>query len=72
MISEVNLYCKKCGGTKYIGDEYHALGDMWVDVTCIKCSHSVDIRVSEMKQILSKLSKAKRTYSQRKSQNANG
>lgn len=71
MISEVNLYCKKCGGTKYIGDEYYALGDMWVDVTCIKCSHSTDIRVNEMKEILSKISKAKRTSVQRRSNNAN-
>jgi hypothetical protein len=52
-----NLKCKKCGGLKYIGDEYHALDRMWVDITCIQCSHSVDIEVEKLQKFLSKLKK---------------
>lgn len=51
----LNLKCKNCGGLKYIGDEYHALDKMWVDVTCIQCSHSVDIEVERLNKFLNKL-----------------
>lgn len=54
-----NFKCKKCGGMKYIGDEYHALDRLWVDITCIQCSHSVDIEVSKLIEFLNKIQKAK-------------
>lgn len=44
---------------KYIGDEYHAMDKMWVDVTCLNCSHSVDIEVSRLEEFLRKLQTAK-------------
>lgn len=56
----VNLKCSHCGGLKYIGDEYHALDRVWVDVTCIKCSHSVDVEVEKLYKLLEKLKEHKK------------
>lgn len=53
--ASIHLKCANCGGLKYIGDEYHALDRMWVDVTCINCAHSVDIEVSKLTSFLKKL-----------------
>lgn len=54
----VRLKCKNCGGLKYIGDEYYAMGVYWVDVTCIACSHSKDIEVTKLYKFLYKLKMA--------------
>ncbi len=51
--------CKKCGGFKFIGEEYYAFGAYYVDVTCIKCADSKDIEVSELNKILSQLNNQK-------------
>jgi len=59
-----NFRCKKCGGMKYIGDEYHALDRLWVDVTCIQCAHSVDIEVSKLREFLSNFQKVKNVNKQ--------
>jgi hypothetical protein len=53
----VRLTCSSCGGAKYIGEEYYALGDTWVDVTCIKCGHSADIKVNDLHKMLEKIKK---------------
>jgi predicted nucleic-acid-binding Zn-ribbon protein len=52
----VKLKCAKCGGMKYIGEEFHFAGEMWVDVTCINCSHTADIEVNKLNNLLQKLS----------------
>jgi len=49
---------------KYIGDEYHALDRLWVDVTCIQCAHSVDIEVSKLREFLSNFQKVKNVNKQ--------
>lgn len=58
--ASVRFPCSKCGGLKLVGDDYFALGETWVDITCIKCSHSKDISVSELDALLEKINKAKR------------
>lgn len=40
---------------KYIGEEYHSLGELWVDVTCIQCAHSVDIEVNRLNAFIEKI-----------------
>ena len=49
------MRCAKCGGRKYIGDQYYSLGHYWVDVTCIQCGHSADIQVNKLNKILEKM-----------------
>jgi RNase P subunit RPR2 len=56
----VQWTCKKCGGMKYIGEEYYMLSEYWVDVTCIKCGHSVDIEVKRLNALLEKLESMKK------------
>jgi predicted nucleic-acid-binding Zn-ribbon protein len=51
------MRCKFCGGAKFIGEEYYAFGEVWVDVTCIKCAHSKDIEKKKLDDFLEKLSK---------------
>lgn len=60
MVVRTNLFlkCKKCGGRKYIGEEYYAMGTMYVDVTCIHCAHSRDIAVHKLEIFIKKLEKA--------------
>jgi len=53
--SDVYMRCIKCGGRKYIGEQYYSLGQYWVDVTCIKCGHSADIQVDKLNKILEKI-----------------
>jgi hypothetical protein len=30
---------------------------MWVDITCLKCSDSIDIRVADLNDLISKINK---------------
>lgn len=58
MISKkVRLKCKKCGGLKFVGDQYHAFGTYYVDVTCVVCSDSVDIEVAKLEKLIEALEK---------------
>lgn len=50
-----NFRCSSCGGMKYVGDPYFAMQKYWVDVTCIKCAHSVDIEITKLNRLLGKL-----------------
>jgi transcription elongation factor Elf1 len=50
-----NFRCSNCGSMKYVGDPYFAMQRYWVDVTCIKCAHSVDIEITKLNRLLSKL-----------------
>jgi len=50
-----NFRCVKCGGMKYVGDPYYAMQRHWVDITCIKCSHSSDIELKKLNRILKAL-----------------
>jgi hypothetical protein len=42
---------------KFVGEEYHAFSEMWVDITCLKCSDSTDIRVVDLNNLISKINK---------------
>jgi len=53
----INWICKRCGGTKYIGEQYYSLGELWVDVTCIQCAHSVDIEVAKLEKFIEQTQK---------------
>lgn len=55
----VRFTCSKCGGVKTVGEDYYAFGEVWVDITCIKCSDTKDITTVELDSLLSKLKKAK-------------
>jgi hypothetical protein len=55
----VNWKCNKCGGSKYIGEQYYSNEELWVDVTCIQCSHSVDIEVSKLEKFIEQTKKRK-------------
>jgi transcription elongation factor Elf1 len=50
-----NFRCSNCGGMKYVGDPYFAMQRYWIDVTCIKCAHSVDIEINRLNSLLSKI-----------------
>lgn len=50
------LKCAKCGGLKFVGEEYYAYGTYYVDVTCVVCSDTKDITVEALKSFLKKLS----------------
>lgn len=56
----VKWTCKQCGGLKYIGNEFYMLSEYWVDVTCIKCGHSVDIQVNRLNRLIEKLERMKK------------
>jgi len=62
--ASVRFTCSKCGGIKTVGEDYYALGEMWVDITCIKCSDSKDISIVELDSLLTKLKKAKQRRKQ--------
>lgn len=53
----VRLKCAKCGGMKCVGEEFHLFGELWVDVTCINCAHTADIRVEDFNKLMEKLEK---------------
>lgn len=56
--STLKFVCKHCGGTKVAGEQYYALGENWIDVTCVKCSHSKDIKVKDLQDLVDKINKA--------------
>jgi hypothetical protein len=53
----VRLKCAHCGGPKFIGEKYYTNGTYYVDVTCVTCSDTKDIKVEDLDRFLSKLSK---------------
>lgn len=54
-MKHIRLKCSKCGGAKFIGETYYAAGDYYVDVTCIICSDTKDIKLDELKKLLNKI-----------------
>lgn len=40
---------------KYVGDPYYAMQRYWVDITCVRCSHSSDVELKRINRILKAL-----------------
>ena len=40
---------------KYVGDPYYAMQRYWVDITCVRCSHSSDVELKKINRILKTL-----------------
>lgn len=59
------LKCAKCGGIKFVGEEYYAYGTYYVDVTCVICSDTKDIKVEDLNRFLEKLTKHMSGYDQK-------
>jgi hypothetical protein len=59
-MKKVRFKCKKCGGPKFVGDEYYAFGTYYVDITCVICSHSKDIEVSKLNKLIEQLAGEKK------------
>jgi len=60
-MNHIRLTCDKCGGQKFAGAEYYSLGEYYVDITCVVCSDTKDVKVKDFKRFIAKLSK-KRGY----------
>ncbi len=54
----VKFVCKYCKGTKLVGEQYYALGENWVDITCVRCSHSKDITVENLELLMQRINEA--------------
>lgn len=63
-MNHIRLKCSTCGGPKFVGEEYYLNGSMYVDVTCVKCSDSKDIKVEDLRRFLSKLKAQRRINGQ--------
>lgn len=48
----IKLKCAKCGGPKFAGEEYYFAGTYYVDITCLACADSKDIKVSDFENFL--------------------
>lgn len=68
-MNTLRLKCSRCGGAKFIGAEYYSGGFYYVDVTCITCAHTKDIKVSDLNSFLDKLSKQRRNDNENKINN---
>ena len=55
MIKATGLYCQPCGSRMFVGQQYYAFQKNYIDLTCIRCSASVDIEVNKLNKILSYL-----------------
>jgi len=49
------LYCQKCSGRVFIGNQYYAFQKNFIDLTCTRCSWSKDIEVKKLNWLLDKL-----------------
>jgi hypothetical protein len=67
----VKFVCKYCKGTKLVGEQYYALGENWVDITCVRCSHSKDITVEDLELLMRRINKANAVSKIREVRDAN-
>lgn len=56
-MKHIRLNCAKCGGQKFAGEEYYTAGEYYVDVTCISCADTKDIKVNDFKRFVAELAK---------------
>lgn len=64
MTTLTGLYCKKCHARVFIGSQYYAFQKNFIDLTCTKCSYSVDVEIKKLNILLGKIgfSKIKEYY----------
>ena len=53
--ASIKFLCNHCGGVKFVGAEYYALGEKWVDITCVKCGHSKDTTVKNLENLINRI-----------------
>jgi hypothetical protein len=54
-IKATGFYCRNCAGRMFYGAQYYAFQKNYVDLTCVKCSTSVDVEVRKLNKILGTL-----------------
>jgi hypothetical protein len=52
MVKATGLYCQPCGSRLFVGQQYYAFQKNYIDVTCTKCAHSIDVEVRKLNKIL--------------------
>jgi hypothetical protein len=55
MTKSTGIYCRNCTGRMFTGQQYYAFQKNYIDLTCIRCSVSVDVEVKKLNKILSYL-----------------
>ena len=55
MTKATGIYCRNCTGRMFTGQQYYAFQKNYIDLTCIRCSVSVDVEVKKLNKILSYL-----------------
>jgi hypothetical protein len=52
MTQATGIYCRNCTGRMFTGQQYYAFQKNYIDLTCIRCSSSVDVEVKKLNKIL--------------------
>ena len=52
MVKATGLYCQPCGSRLFVGQQYYAFQKNYIDLTCIKCSSSIDVEVRKLNKVL--------------------
>lgn len=55
MTKATGFYCRNCTGRMLTGSQYYAFQKNYIDLTCVKCSNSVDVEVRKLNKILGAL-----------------
>jgi DNA-directed RNA polymerase subunit RPC12/RpoP len=55
MTKATGIYCRNCTGRMFTGQQYYAFQKNYIDLTCIRCSASVDVEINKLNRILSYL-----------------
>jgi hypothetical protein len=55
VVTDLAFKCSRCGGRKCIGDEYYAMSQWFIDITCLNCADSKDIAVIDLLNLCHKL-----------------
>lgn len=52
MVKATGMYCRNCNGRMFTGQQYYAFQKNYIDLTCTRCSTSVDVEVKKLNKIL--------------------
>lgn len=52
MIKATGIYCRNCTGRLFTGQQYYAFQKNYIDLTCTRCSTSIDVEVKRLNKIL--------------------